>query len=259
MLAYVGPPVTAWTLVVDPPASLLQQCTAAREQTSGCDNPDGWGIGWYPAPGEPERYRTSTPMPADDAGLARLAELVSGHFVAHIRLKSPGSPVEVAGNAHFVDGPWMFAHNGHVEGFREGRREELRAQLTPARRAALAGDADSEVLFGLLCDTLDRGVDAVDAVGQLVCSLGEGNYNLFLSDGSRLIACRWGNTLYLRRDDPLDGATLVVSEPHDERPGWEPVPDRSLVVVEQGEVAVVPVEGAAGPEVARRDPMEAHQ
>jgi len=244
MLAYLGPPVAASTLVVDPPASLLLQCTAAREQASGCDNPDGWGFGWFPAPGEPECYRTTTPMPGDERGLARLAGLVSGHLMAHIRLKSPGSPVEVAGNAPFVDGAWMFAHNGHVEGYRSGRREELRAELTPARRAALAGDADSEVVFGLLCDTMDRGVDAPAAVGQVVAALGAGNYNLFLTDGRRLIACRWGNTLYLRRDDPVEGGTVVVSEPHDDRPGWEAVPDRSLVVVEDGRLAVthVPLE-----------------
>ncbi len=241
MLAYVGPPVAASTLVIDPPWSLLRQCTAAREQSSGCDNPDGWGIGWYPSPGAPVRYRTTTPMPDDEEGQVRLADLESGHFVAHVRLKSPGSPVEVAGNAPFVEGRWMFAHNGHVEGFRQGRREQLRAELSPVRRAALAGDADSEVLFGLVCDAIDGGADPVDAVRRVIGRAGAGNYNLILTDGERLLACRWGNSLYLRRDHPVAGAALVASEPHDDEPGWEPVPDRSLVVIEGTRVATVAI------------------
>ena len=59
LLAYWGPPARAASLVVDPPHGLLTQCTAAREQTSGHENPDGWGFGWFPAGGDrPERYRT---------------------------------------------------------------------------------------------------------------------------------------------------------------------------------------------------------
>jgi gamma-glutamyl hercynylcysteine S-oxide hydrolase len=241
MLAYVGPRVTASTLVFDPPWSLLRQCTEAREQTSGCENPDGWGIAWYPAPAAPERYRTTTAMPADEAGRSRLGELVSGHFVVHVRHKSPGSPTEVAGNAPFVHGPWTFAHNGFVEGFRDGERERLRAELSPARREALAGDADSEVLFGLVLDRLDQGGDVTDALPQVISGLGPGKYNFFLTDGTRLVASRWGNSLHLRRDHPTTGAVIVASEPYDDEADWQAVPDRSLVVVDGTGATVIPI------------------
>jgi len=241
LLAYVGPSVAASSLVVDPPFSLLHQCTAAREQTSGRENPDGWGIGWYRAPGRPERYRTDVPMPMDEAGRDRLGGIVSGHLLAHVRHKSPGSPTEVAGNAPFREGPWLFAHNGFVEGYRDGRRDELRARLSPARRAALAGDADSEVLFGLLLDRIDDGADPTDAVGEVVGSLGAGKYNLVLTDGQRLIACRWGNSLHVRRDRPVAGGRIVASEPYDDEPDWEAVADRSLVVVERDDLTIVPI------------------
>ena len=241
MLAYVGTPVPAATLVVDPPHSLLRQCTAAREQTSGHENPDGWGIAWYPSPGAPDRYRTTTAMPDDAAGRAGLDDLVSGHFVAHVRHKSPGSPTEVAGNAPFVHGPWVFAHNGFVEGFRTGERERLRARLSPARLAALAGDADSEVLFGLVLDRLDEGADPEDAVRRVLTSMGPGRYNLFLTDGTRFVASRWDNSLHLRHDHPWRGAVIVASEPYDDEPDWRAVPDRSLVRIERGEVTVTPI------------------
>ena len=47
LLAYWGAPVPVADLVVRSPHSLLHQCTDARFQSSGCENPDGWGIGWY--------------------------------------------------------------------------------------------------------------------------------------------------------------------------------------------------------------------
>jgi glutamine amidotransferase len=243
-LAYVGPPVAAPVLLVDPPFSLLHQCTAAREQTSGCENPDGWGIAWYSTSGPPMRYRTTTPMPVDVAGLDQLAGIVSGHLLAHVRHKSPGSPTEVAGNAPFVEGSWSFAHNGFVDGFREGRREELRGQLSPRRLAALAGDSDSEILFGLVLDRIDEGAGAPDAVTHVIAGLGPGKYNVVLTDGRRLVATRWGNSLHLRRDDPVTGGRIVASEPYDDDPSWESVPDRSLVVVESGAVTVTPLEPA---------------
>lgn len=241
LLAYVGPPVAASTVVLDPPHSLLTQCTAARLQTSGCENPDGWGIGWYtPDRVEPHRYRTTQPLTADEAGRRDLATIVSGRFLAHIRHKSPGSPTEEAGNAPFVEGRWMFAHNGFVEGYRQGRREELRAEVSPARRRALSGDADSEVLFALVLDRLDAGDAPLHAVRNVVESIGEGRYNMVLTDGTQLVACRWDNSLYVRRDDPVAGALVIASEPYDDEPGWHPVPDRSFLGMDDTGLTITP-------------------
>ncbi len=127
LLAYWGPPVPVAELLVDPAHSLLVQCTASRLQTSGTVNPDGWGIAWYPELPDaatideaPMRYRSAESMPDDANGLAELATLQAGRFVAHVRHKSPGSPTEVAGSAPFVRGQLAFAHNGFVAGYRRG-------------------------------------------------------------------------------------------------------------------------------------------
>ena len=48
------------------------------------------------------------------------------------------------------------------------------------------------------------------------------------ANGSRLLATTWGDTLsILRRDDGV----VLASEPYDDDPGWEDVPDRHLVEV----------------------------
>ena len=52
--------------------------------------------------------------------------------------------------------------------------------------------------------------------------------NIMAANGSRLIATTWGDTLsILRRDDGL----VLASEPYDDHPDWEDVPDRHLVEV----------------------------
>ena len=245
LLAYWGRPVPVADLVVRSPHSLLHQCTDARFQSSGCENPDGWGLGWYVADQpDPYRYRTATPMPLDHDGVAALDGLVSPRFVAHVRHKSPGSPTEVAGNAPFVSGRWLFAHNGFVEGFRDGVRDQLFARLAPHRQEALAGDADSELIFGLILDRLDADDDPAVALAEVLeplVAIG-GKYNVVLTDGERLLATCLGNSLFLRRGSDIE----IASEPYDEAPivemgemgegigpdGWMRLSDGTLVVLD---------------------------
>src|SRR6476646_3030187 len=126
LLVHWGAPVPVADSVVHAPHSLLRQCTDAREQWSGCTNPDGWGMGWWvDDQPDPYRYRSAAPMPDDHDGVASLEGLEAGRWVAHVRHKSPGSPTEIEGNAPFVSGRWLFAHNGFVEGYRDGRRDAL--------------------------------------------------------------------------------------------------------------------------------------
>jgi gamma-glutamyl hercynylcysteine S-oxide hydrolase len=260
LLAYWGAPVPATRLVVDPAHSLLVQVSASRLQTSGHVNPDGWGYATYerhpldPSPTEvPVRYRSALAMTDDADGLAGLASVTAERFIAHVRHKSPGSPTEVAGSAPFVRGALAFAHNGFVAGYRQGRREQLRAQLSAEVRSSIQGDADSEVLFGLLIDRLAAGADLASATAALVMAVADwdgdgtdqsstvdfsgGKFNLVVSDGQQLVATRWGNSLFVRHDRPAPGAVIVASEPFDDETDWQEVPDRTLVRVADGTVA----------------------
>jgi gamma-glutamyl hercynylcysteine S-oxide hydrolase len=235
-LAYVGPPVALGALLTDPDHSLVAQARDARYQASGCENPDGWGVGWFDDAGHPQRHRTPTPIWADPE-LADLARTVhSGDVLAAVRLASPGSPVEESGNAPFVaDGRWLFSLNGIVDGYHEGVGDELRALVSEHRRAGIDGESDSEVLFALLLDELDAGcppADALAAVIRTVEARTTGRLNMLLSERAAAAATAVGNSLFCR------GASLVASEPLDGSPEWEPVADRTVLTTDGAHLVV---------------------
>jgi len=236
MMAYWGPPTLMADPLINSAHSLLRQCTDAREQSSGTSNPDGWGVGWYiDGIDNPFRYRSATSMVDDHDGCRDVDGLVSARFLAHVRLKSPGSPTEVAGNAPFVSGPWLFAHNGFVDRYRQGRREELIASVSPARQESLAGDADSEVVFALVLDHIDAGLSVPDALRHIITPLADegGRYAVLLTNGNQLFAARRNNSLYLRSESNGEGRTTeLASEPYDDGPGWIPVNDRTLLTID---------------------------
>ena len=62
--------------------------------------------------------------------------------------------------------------------------------------------------------------------------------NLLLTDGRRVIATRWNDTLSILRT----GDGVVASEPYDDDPGWADVPDHHLVDVADGVVTVTELE-----------------
>ena len=225
-LAYLGPPVTLDQLLFVAPHSLCTQARTPQHQTSGETNPDGWGVGWYESGAdEPSRHRTVTPI-WDDREFAGVSHAIeSGAFVGAARLASPGATIDPSGNAPFVSGSWLFSLNGAVGGFRKGVDDQLRAKVSPKRVAGIEGDSDSEVLFALALDRLDAGDAPGEALARVVedvTELTKGRLNMLLTDGHRLAATRYGNSLFVR------GST-VVSEPLDDEAGWLEVPDGSLV------------------------------
>ena len=57
---------------------------------------------------------------------------------------------------------------------------------------------------------------------------------------SSIVATTWGDTLsILRRPDGV----VLASEPYDDDPDWQEVPDRHLVAVEFAEVTLTPLKG----------------
>jgi glutamine amidotransferase len=67
--------------------------------------------------------------------------------------------------------------------------------------------------------------------------------NILAANGSRLWASTWGDTLsILRRDDGV----VLASEPYDDQPGWEDVPDRHLVEVTADRVTVTALNPTKG-------------
>ena len=241
-LAWIGRPRTLASLILEPPHSLLRQSYAPREQRHGRVNADGFGVGWY-APDvrrEPARYRRDQPI-WTDASFASLAGVVaSGVVLAAVRSATPPFPSDEAGAAPFTAGRWLFSHNGVVDDFARAA-VELRARLPAAAAAGVETPTDAALLWAMLRHRLESGQalpEALSAVVSDAVAVSGGRLNLLATDGQTVAATTYGDTLFTHRN--ADGV-IVASEPFDDEPGWERVPDRCLVVVSSARLDVFPL------------------
>ncbi len=147
LFAQVSPaPRSARTSLLDAEFSLLKQADADPKNPQT----DGWGVAWFDAAGRPRLEKSGGSAAAQKDRFARAADAaVSNIVVAHIRAASRGIPVDDAHAHPFVDGSWIFAHNGSLT-----IRREVAAELG-ARRARLKTDSDSEVYFQQFLKHLD--------------------------------------------------------------------------------------------------------
>ena len=242
-LAYLGEPVTLASVLVEPPHSLLVQSHAPRHQALGRINADGFGAGWY-APdvrANPARYRKPDPMWTDQTFANIAGAIRSGAFLAAARNASPGLPINEACTAPYTRDHWLFSHNGYVAHWNgpDGTGVALRRRLSDASLAATEGATDSEVLFGLVLDAIAAGDAPTDAIARVVRDTLQvaptSKLNLLLTDGATVVATAVGNSLFTWRDD---ASTVVASEPFDDAPGWQQVPDGSLVVANRTDLTV---------------------
>ena len=242
-IAYLGEPVTLSSVLIDPEHSLRRQAYAPRHQAHGRINADGFGVGWY-APdvrSEPARYRKPIPM-WNDQTFANIAGAIrASTFVASVRNASPGLPINEACTAPYTRGQWLFAHNGGIVDWHgpTGVGVALRRRLSDTSLAATEGATDSELLFGLVLDAITEGAQPTDAIGSVI-RLTQGRsrgcrLNFLLTDGITVIATASGDTLFTRRDDT---AVIIASEPFDDSPAWQCVPDDSLVVASRNDLTV---------------------
>src|SRR5438105_8880797 len=167
MVGYVGPPVRLAQLVIEPPHSLYVQSYRPREMTSGVVNADGWGAAvWLDdRRAEPALYRSPQPIWADPNLPLVCDRLSATAALAAVRSATPGIPYELACVQPFARGRIAFLHNGFVTGWQRGPARLLREGLGDAAYQAVQGGSDSEGLFALLLDALDRGAASLaDAV-----------------------------------------------------------------------------------------------
>jgi glutamine amidotransferase len=241
-LAYLGPPRPVRDFVLDAPHALVQQGRAPREMVVAKDNPDGWGVAWWP-PGavEPRRYRTTTVMWEDTAFTAGDEKAVA--LLAAVRKASPNTTLDAVNNAPFVAesrvGPLAFSLNGHA--FHATCEARVRGALAPG--TPLAGDTDSEVLFALTRERIEAGrspAEALAAVHHVIAPGPEVYVNLLLVTPVQIVATTWQHTLYVREGT---GTTTVASEALDADDGWRRVPDASLLVADVEHVRITPLEG----------------
>ncbi len=223
-LGWLGAPVAASSLVLDPPSGLLVQSYAPRRQKHGTINADGWGVGFFDD--GPRRWRSDKPLWGDSSFASVAPTLRSGCIVAAVRAAPLGMPIEPSASAPFSDGNWLLSHNGVVD----------RAVLPAAHTAE--STVDSAVLAAHI---FDRGMDALAAtIVELGARDPGARLNILAGNGSRLLATTWGDTLFaLQRPDGV----VLASEPYDDDPTWRDIPDRHLIEVSTAGLSLTALEG----------------
>ena len=249
-LAYLGVPVPLAELLFTPGNGLLTQSWTPRHQRYGTVNDDGFGVGWY-APGDPvpARYRRSIPIWADRS-FADVARVTSSTAVlAAVRSATSGMSLEESAAAPYARGPWLFSHNGRIEGWPDAVAG-LAASLPASRLLALEAQADSALLWALVQERLDAGDPAADALARVardVSAVAGGRLNFLLTDGTAIAATAAGDTLFWRKGA---GNVVVASEPFDDGPGWHEVPDNCVLTATATHVDVHPIHNLTKEQVA---------
>jgi glutamine amidotransferase len=241
-LAYLGPPVSLQSLLIDPPSGLYRQSWAPRMQRYGTVNADGFGVGWYAADDPmPARYRRGIPIWGDPS-LADVARVTSsGAVMGAVRSATLGQALGEAAAAPFCAGAWLFSHNGVMEGW----------PSLPLPQVSLPGMeamTDSAYLWALVLDLLREGAapEAALAVAiHIVRDAGiTGRFNFLWTDGAAIAATACGDTLWYRTtsgEAPGTDSVTVASEPADDLPGWIEVPDEHVLTAVRGLVEMHPL------------------
>jgi glutamine amidotransferase len=248
-LAYLGPPATLRSVLIDPPHGLYRQAWAPRRQRHGTVNADGFGVGWY-APGDPvpARYRRSVPIWGDEsfADVARVTSTTA--LLAAVRSATAGTDPGTAAVAPYAAGSWLFSHNGALTGW-PASAAGLAATLPAGALLGLEARVDSALLWALVRERLELGLSAAGALAATILAVRAaglgGRLNFLMTDGRVIAATAAGDTLFYRR---REGAVLVTSEPGDDEPGWTEVPDGSVLTATPQQISVTGLAEASLPD-----------
>ncbi|HEY8826222.1 MAG TPA: ergothioneine biosynthesis protein EgtC [Jatrophihabitantaceae bacterium] len=224
--AWLGAPRSLAALMLEPEHGLLVQSYRPRRQRHGLMNADGWGVGFFsPDRHEPARWRSNRSL-WSDASFASVAPTISSACVlGAVRSATAGMPMDETAVAPFSSGRWLLSHNGVVD----------RAVLGP--HPAAESVCDSALLAA---HVFDRGPEQVgDLVAEIAARDPAARLNVLLTDGQRLLATRWNDTLSVLATD--DGV-LLASEPFDDDPAWVDIPDHHLVDVTGAGITITDLE-----------------
>ena len=264
-LAYLGPPLTLADCLLHQPHSLLHQSWAPTDMRGGGTvNADGFGIGWLSggsaeggAGGRGEvsgggvalRYRRDRPIWSDASLPALASSITSGAVLAAVRSATVGMPVTEAACAPFVQGRWLFSHNGVIDGW-PGSVAPLAGRLPAEALMTLEAPTDSAFLWALVRDRLAEADPPAMALTRVVTDVlavaPRSRLNLLLTDGRHLAATTVSHSLSVLQ---LQDSITVSSEPLD--PGdsrWQPVPDLCVLEATATHHSIRPLEPLLDPQ-----------
>jgi glutamine amidotransferase len=242
-LAYVGEPVTLADLLLEPERSLATQSWSPRLQLHGVVNDDGFGAGWYVLGREqPVRYRRAQPI-WTDASFASLAPTIaSACILGAVRSGTTGFAHDESSVGPFAQGRWLFSHNGRLSDWHQARRKLYDRTLDIPEAAA---PVDSALVFGLAASRWTAGTPLGAALVEVlreVDTVGGGRLNLLAVDGRGIAGTTYGERLFVLEKD---SGISVASEPYDDDPDWQEVPERCLVEAGEHGLTLTPIEDPA--------------
>jgi glutamine amidotransferase len=240
---YIGEAIPLSGLLVNPPHSLRQQAKAPRELSPGVIGSDGFGVGWF-ADGmsTPARYRSILPIWVDD-NVDDIAEHVrSPVIVASSRTASERMPLAIPNTPPFRAGAALLVHNGEIARFQDTVLEPLRGALSPAARARVLGNTDTEYMAALLGDRheptlLARVLGLLGVVQGCVRSAQTwAQLNLIAAHGDEMVIVRHAlgaepPSLYAR---PGPRGLSAASEPMDDSREWKSLQPGDVIHVRRG-------------------------
>ncbi len=123
-------------------------------------HPDGWGVAYY-INSFPHVIRNDRKALEDGIFKEVSAVVATRTLLAHIRQGTVGG-VSILNCHPFQHGPWTFAHNGEIIGFKDDVVRATTLELVDPRfRPHILGRTDSEICFYIFLSRLARLVDDV--------------------------------------------------------------------------------------------------
>jgi len=248
LLAYLGSPVIAESLLYNHKHSLINQSYQPREMMSGTVNADGFGVGWYHAQKdtEPFTYKNTVPI-WNDSNLPSLSRYIeSGCVVSYVRSATLGQALDLSNCQPFQKERLLFIHNGKIDKFRQTLYRPIRSKLSDEIYRWVNGTTDSEHIFALLLNELQSnpGKSLEQALHLTLLKLKEltethNTYtlaNVVISDGNRLIASRFSvkaqspSLYWLQNYSTFPNSVIVASEPLF-KGNWNSFPENSILSV----------------------------
>jgi predicted glutamine amidotransferase len=209
-------------------------------QANGSSGPFGPGPSFAPA-GEPDGAQYPGPAePAESSGTAEppgadepAAEpVLAALALAQARAEAAGEPLTEPAPIAAVTSLSDAA----------GAVLRLAERVPAADLLGLQARCDSALLWAMVQIRLREGEGPTEALAGTIADVTEagvtGRFNMLLTNGEVIAATAAGDTLCYRRDRT---GVVVASEPSDDDPGWQDVPDGSVVEATPAAVVVRPL------------------
>lgn len=255
-LAYSGQSTFMNSLVFEASNSLVQQSKKAKMRVNPL-NGDGFGVGWYPAHGDPVPGTFVSIEPAwSNRNLSQIAaKIPTHHFFAHVRDASVGMPVSQSNCHPFQYGSFLWMHNGRLDQFSKFRRLILN-DLSDQAFDFIKGNTDSECAFAVFLDEINFNLNAsleqlkqamratikkINHYRKVVNADTNAFINFAVTNGKESVFTRYSSVSEVRPASLFyyqhDGDTIVSSEPLTESSEhWTKVERSTLLFIKNNKV-----------------------